>query len=98
MTYAFDPDLAPWVSMLPNVPFSDVHAARASMDEMLAAVPVYERLVPVDVRDTSTPDVPVRIYRPAGEGPLPGLLSIHGGGFAVGTLETEHNQALRIAA
>jgi acetyl esterase len=33
------------------------------------------------------PDVPVRIYRPAGDGPLPALLYMHGGGWILGDLE-----------
>lgn len=33
-------------------------------------------------------EVPVRIYRPDGDGPFPVLVWIHGGGMVVGTLET----------
>lgn len=105
MTYAFDPELAPWIAMLPNTGFDDIHTARDGLREMLAQVPEYEPSAPVDVRDTAVPgpdgapDVPVRIYRPAGlDGLLPGLLVIHGGGFALGSIEVEHGTALRIAA
>ncbi len=33
-------------------------------------------------------DVPVRVYRPEGDGPFPMLVWIHGGGMVVGTIET----------
>lgn len=34
-------------------------------------------------------DIPVRIYKPKVEGPLPALVYMHGGGFVIGTLDTE---------
>jgi acetyl esterase len=33
-------------------------------------------------------DVPVRLYRPAGDGPFPTVVFFHGGGFVVGGLES----------
>jgi acetyl esterase len=36
--------------------------------------------------DTS-PDVPVRIYRPSGAGPFPVVVQLHGGGFVLGDLD-----------
>lgn len=33
-------------------------------------------------------DLPIRVYRPAGEPPFPILLWFHGGGFVLGTLDT----------
>ena len=104
MTYAFDPELVPWLAMLPDLPFSEVEQVRANMDSLVAAQPAYDPPVPVDVRDTTVPgtdgapDVPVRVYRPAGADTLPGMLTIHGGGFAIGSIETEHQNALQIAA
>lgn len=45
-----------------------------------------------EVRDerveTDDGEVPVRIYRPLGEGPFPAVVYIHGGGWVVGTLDT----------
>jgi acetyl esterase/lipase len=44
-----------------------------------------------DVRDTTFPgpggDVPIRIYTPAGEGPLPCLVYYHGGGWVLGDIQ-----------
>ena len=44
------------------------------------------------VTDSYVPDVAietaVRIYRPAGEGALPAILYLHGGGFTIGSIET----------
>jgi acetyl esterase/lipase len=104
MTYAFDPELAPWLSMLPQMSLTDVQQVRSQMIRMMSEVPPYNPPVPVDVRDTTVPgpdgapDVPVRIFRPSGEDTVPGLLFIHGGGFVVGTVDTEHDHALQIAA
>ena len=44
------------------------------------------------VSDSYVPDAaietPVRIYRPMGEGALPAILYLHGGGFTIGSIET----------
>src|SRR5438105_2311616 len=41
-----------------------------------------------EVRDESADGVPVRVYRPAAERPLPGIVYFHGGGFVIGDLAT----------
>ena len=106
MTYAIDPELVPWLDMLPRVPLSDhesVLAARASMAQLADVLPSYEPVNPVDVRDTAAPgpsdapDVPVRVYSPGNRtGAVPGLLYIHGGGFVLGDLEMSHAQLLHL--
>lgn len=50
-----------------------------------------------DVRDLDADGVPVRLYRPAGEAPLPLLVFLHGGGWLFGDLET-HDAMHRILA
>ena len=103
-----DPELAPLVDLLPSdLGLEDPVAARAGFEAMLEGldreVPpelglsIEDRLVPGWEDD---PEVPVRIYRPkeAASGPVPGILMIHGGGFVVGNIETEHLGGAMMAA
>ncbi len=103
-----DPELAPLVDLLPSdLGLEDPVAARAGFEAMLEGldreVPpelglsIEDRLVPGWEDD---PEVPVRLYRPkeAASGPVPGILMIHGGGFVVGTIETEHLGGAMMAA
>ncbi|WP_374712450.1 alpha/beta hydrolase [Symbiobacterium terraclitae] len=41
--------------------------------------------------------IPVRIYTPAGEGPLPVLLYFHGGGWVIGSPDTVHSTCALLA-
>ncbi|MEJ1156987.1 alpha/beta hydrolase [Prosthecomicrobium sp. N25] len=41
--------------------------------------------------------VPVRLYRPAAAGPLPGVLYGHGGGWVLGSLETHDDMCAELA-
>jgi acetyl esterase len=103
-----DPELAPLVDMLPSdMGLEDPVAAREGFEAMLEGL---NREVPpelgVRIEDRSVPgweddpEVPVRIYRPkeAAAGPVPGILMIHGGGFVVGNIDTEHVGAATLAA
>ncbi|MFG3707200.1 alpha/beta hydrolase [Micromonospora sp. NPDC047670] len=60
-----------------------------------AVEPVHE------VRDTHVPgpagDLPVRIHRPAGEGPLPTLVYFFGGGWTLGSVDTADGICRRLA-
>jgi len=56
MTYAIDPELLPWLDMLPAVTLTDYEAlvaARSAMGQLGEVLPAYEPANPVDVRDTS---------------------------------------------
>jgi acetyl esterase len=84
----------------PAVDFSALPpaAVRAWFDEMSqprSAEPVHE------VRDLAAPgpagDVPLRLYRPAADEPLPAILYFHGGGFVIGSLDT-HDGTCRALA
>jgi acetyl esterase len=105
MTYRFDPELVPWIAEMPAVDLSDVARARAAgaarrgqapADESPVPLAVFDRLVP-GLQDD--PDVAVRVYGPAGRrAVLPGLVYIHGGGFALGSVDGDDARAREIAA
>lgn len=90
--YAFDPELAAIVSMLPQLDVNDLPAARAAMSELRTQLPapdttgvqVEQRLVP---GPDGAPDVPVRIFRPDRLAAPAAILDVHGGGFIVGDAE-----------
>lgn len=101
MSYRFDPELAPAVPFLPRLDFADVALARATITALSAQMPAPDAsALRIEDRTIEGPDgpVPVRIYRPrAQQGAVPGLLYIHGGGFVVGSIETEHGNAIALA-
>ena len=101
MNYRFDPELAPAVPFLPRLDFSDVALARTTITALSAQMPAPDAsALRVENHTIEGPDgpVPVRIYRPLPQhGAVPGLLYIHGGGFVVGNLETEHGGAIALA-
>ncbi|GAA2296647.1 alpha/beta hydrolase [Nonomuraea roseoviolacea subsp. roseoviolacea] len=92
-----NPELEPFVPLIPRLDLADPVAARKHYAEAAAARPapdttgleIEDRLVPAD------PDVPVRIYRP--HGAQGAVVWMHGGGFVMGDLDTEHLWAARIA-
>ncbi len=98
MAYAFDPDLAAGLPMLPQVDLSDAVGARAMVKDLLVGLPE-ANTAGVDVRDVEVPgpkgapDVPVRVYAPHGATtPVPGVYDIHGGGFVIGSLDLVHGR------
>jgi len=54
------------------------------------------------VEDRSIPgpggEIPIRIYKPEGPGPLPALLYFHGGGWVIGSIETHDASCRELAA
>jgi acetyl esterase/lipase len=110
MSYAIDPELQPWLAMLPVVSLEDMPAIRAAAnDPEFAArfarlLPVYEPSAPVTVEEklipgpAGAPDVRVRVYTPSGhDTSRPGFVYIHGGGFVTGNLDQDDAPATRIA-
>ncbi|GII52020.1 esterase [Planotetraspora thailandica] len=92
-----DPELEAFIPLFPRADLSDPVTARKNLAELAAAVPapdisdmeIEDRTVPAD------PDVAVRIYRPhLAQG---AVIWLHGGGFVMGDLNTEHPWAARLA-
>ncbi|MDA0634228.1 alpha/beta hydrolase [Nonomuraea sp. MCN248] len=92
-----DPELEAFIPLFPRADLTDPIAERESFAALATALPppdtanldVENRTVPAD------PDVPVRIYRPhQAQG---AIVWLHGGGFVMGDLETEHPWAARLA-
>ncbi|PSK93646.1 acetyl esterase/lipase [Murinocardiopsis flavida] len=92
-----DPELEAFLPLLPKSDLSDPVTDRRNLAAMAAAVPppdtagmaVEDRTVPAD------PDVPVRIYRP--DQAQGAIVWLHGGGWVMGNLDTEHPWAARLA-
>ncbi|MGK8525142.1 alpha/beta hydrolase [Nocardia asteroides] len=92
-----DPELDAFVPLFPPADLSDPITAREKLAQLAAAIPVPDtgnleieyRTVPGD------PDVPIRIYRPhEAQG---AIVWLHGGGFVMGDLDTEHPWAALLA-
>jgi acetyl esterase/lipase len=106
-TRAYDPEIAPIVPLLPTTTdWSDLPAARRTMLEMFSKLPAPPQAAAERVRfedrvipgPSDRPSLSVRIYVPeSGEGPRPGVVYIHGGGFCFGSVELEHAGALGAA-
>ena len=103
MTYAFDPDLAKIVPLLPTMSMDDVHGARAMLDAMMTARKAdFDtgglRIEDLQVaRPDDDADLGIRVYHPTAGATGAGVLYLHGGGFVVGNLESEHGFAMQIA-
>ena len=102
-----DPELAAMIDLLPKMDLADPVAARRAFDALIGSIrfdiPGIETL---DIEDRTVPgfdgdpDVPVRVYRPVGTttgASVPGILMIHGGGFVIGSVESEHAGAAMMA-
>lgn len=107
MSHRYDPELEQLVPLLPTLGLEDVTAARAAMEELVEAastglerdesgLEIEDRVV---AGYAGSPDVGVRIFQPL---PVasgrPALLHIHGGGFVVGSVATEHVGASMLAS
>lgn len=105
MTYNYDPELAPLVELLPAAELTDIDAARAGIEAMLAPLSESVDTDGVDVRDESiasddAPPIVIRVYRPVTPAPAggrPALLDLHGGGFVLGSIDMEHAFATQVA-
>ncbi len=93
-----DPELEAFIPFFPQVDLTDPVRARKDLAEVAAAVPaadttgleIEDRTVPAD------PDVAVRVYRP--QRAQGAIVWLHGGGWVMGDLDTEHPAASRLSA
>ncbi len=99
-----DAELAAAVPLIPSFPFTELEQSRRALQEMVAEFPADLSGVRVEDRRTAgpagAPEVPVRIFTPggaAGPSERPGVLDIHGGGFAVGTAALDDGPNAAIA-
>jgi acetyl esterase len=92
-----DPELEAFLPLFPPADLTDPVTDRKSLAALAAAVPapdttgleIQDRTVPAD------PEVAVRLYRPhRAQG---AIVWLHGGGFVMGDLDTEHPAAARVA-
>ena len=96
-TGRMDPELQAFIPSFPPADLTDPVTARKNLAELAAAAPApeTERMAIEDRTVPADPDVPVRIYRPhRAHG---AIVWLHGGGFVMGDLETEHPWAAQVA-
>ncbi|MEM1112217.1 MAG: alpha/beta hydrolase [Pseudomonadota bacterium] len=103
MAYNIDPELAPIIDLVPELSIEDPVAAREGFEAMVAAMNAEVDATGVIVENftvpgpENAPDVPVRLYRPEGATDTTGaLLHIHGGGFVIGSLDSEMGSCLAL--
>ncbi|WP_308166786.1 alpha/beta hydrolase [Nocardia albiluteola] len=103
--YAIDPELLPWLAMLPKVDLADMAAARAGIGELAASLPPVQIPDGLEIREVRIPghdgtEITARVYATAkaGNGLRSGYVHIHGGGFVLGDLDTFEQTPVDIAA
>ncbi|TVL91325.1 alpha/beta hydrolase [Streptomyces sp. SAJ15] len=92
-----DPELEAFIPLFPRADLTDPVTERAELADLAAKLPppdttgmeIEDRVVPAD------PGVPIRIYRP--HQARGAIVWLHGGGFVLGDLNTEHPWATRVA-
>lgn len=96
MTYAYDPDIAAGVSLLPVLDLSDPGGSRARERELLIGAPPAD-LTGIEVHNLRIEgpeegvEVGLRVYTPVGTTtPRPGLYHVHGGAYVMGSAEMDH--------
>jgi acetyl esterase len=104
MPYAFDPEIAAAVPMIPEVDdYKNVPAARTWMRELLAQAYGEPDTTGVTIRDKlaagpdGAPDVRLRVYIPDRMAAPAAIFDVHGGAFTAGNLDTDYVPNLRLA-
>ena len=75
---------------IPKLNLLTVEQARAFHESMFVPAPESEPVGIVEDREIrgAGMDIPIRIYKPADDGPFPVLVFFHGGGWVLGNLDT----------
>ncbi len=92
-----DLELEAFLPLFPPADLTDPVVARAGLADLAASAPAPDT-AGMDVEDRTAPgdvDVPVRVYRPRRAHGA--IVWLHGGGFVMGDLDTEHPWAARVA-
>lgn len=105
--YSFDPDFEAMLPLLPTQmdlsTAEAIQAVRGDRQIFDLGIPDREDVIMEDRTipgREGDPEVPIRIYRPKSpaEGPLPGLVEIHGGGFIMGNIAMMEAWCQKVAA
>jgi acetyl esterase/lipase len=92
-----DPELEAFIPLFPPADLTDPVTERKNLAALAAALPAPDT-TGMEIEDRTVPadqDVAVRIYRPhQAQG---AIVWLHGGGFVMGDLDTEHPWAARLA-
>ena len=105
MSYNYDPELQPMLELLPDasVDISDPAQARSGFAQMIEALNAGLDTSGVEVENceipgpAGAPHIPLRVYSPEELGEtVPCILHIHGGGFVIGTLDSELGACLAL--
>lgn len=85
---------------LPRILETDPDVLREANRQMGAGVKMPRPIEVGSVKDTDIPGpagtIPVRVYRPAGAGPVPTVVFFHGGGWLTGDLDTHDDVTRRM--
>jgi acetyl esterase len=94
-----DPELEAFIPLFPSADLTDPVTARKALAELATSAVPAPDTTDMEVEDCTVPanpDVPVRIYRPyRAQG---AIVWMHGGGWVMGDLDTEHPWAARLAS
>jgi acetyl esterase/lipase len=96
-TVRLDPELEAFRATFPPADLTDPLTARRNLSELAATAPATDTadMTIEDRTVAADPPVPVRVYRPReAQG---AIVWLHGGGYVMGDIETEHPWAVRIA-
>lgn len=106
MQYNIDPELRDLAGSVVNSDLNDPAAARAGMEDMMSTINAGVDTSGLNIQDLDVPGygsaqtIKLRSYTPAGantEERLAGLLQIHGGGFVMGSVDTDHASSVALA-